>query len=326
MSTTIIQTDGITKQYDEQEVLKGISIKIHKGELFTLLGPNGAGKTTLMKILTGQIRPTSGEAKVLGVNINDLLKSDKKLKISYVPQELLIWDNLTVEENINLAGKVYGLGKDELNKKVESLLKDFDLWQHKKKYAVKLSGGMKRKLSLAMSLMNDPELLFLDEPTTGLDVESRTLLIEDLKRLKEKGMTVFLTTHLMEEAESLSTRVLIINKGQIVALGSVNELIDKYVGKKVLQIGLLNNEESFQKFLNENIKQNPSLTYLKIKSTFFIKGENITELMHEITSNQEFMDSIFEIYIKNGSLKETFLFITHKLYESSTISKSMEKN
>ncbi|GAH37002.1 unnamed protein product, partial [marine sediment metagenome] len=187
MTDCVIECKNIVKKFEDYKAVNKVSFEVHKGELFTLLGPNGAGKTTLVKILTGQLAATSGSAKVLGEKVDEILKSDMKYKLSYVPQEYLIWEDLTVFENINLMGKLYGLKKLELTKKVEGLIKDFGLEGHEKKRAEKLSGGMKRKLSIAMSLMNDPLLLFLDEPTTGLDVHARTLLMEDLKRLKNAG-------------------------------------------------------------------------------------------------------------------------------------------
>ncbi len=177
---------------------------------------------------------------------------------------------------------------------------------------------MKRKLSIAMSLMNDPLLLFLDEPTTGLDVHSRTLLMEDLKRLKNSGTTIVLTTHLMEEAESLSTRALIINKGKIVSIGSVEELINKHVGEKLLQVGLIKDSNEFEDYLKEKQQIAEHLDYLRIKDTFFIKSSILNELMEEITKSESIMDDIMEINIKRGGLKETFLFITREEYDMTT--------
>lgn len=292
------------KKYEEKTVLNDINFVVKKGEFLCLLGPNGAGKTTLIKILTGQIRPTSGEARVLGNDVSDILKADVKVKISYVPQEDLIWNDLTVEENLNLMGKLYGFKKNVLKGKVEQALRDFNLWEHRKKFAEKLSGGMKRKLSVAMSLINDPELLFLDEPTTGLDVIARTMLIEDLKRLKERKLTVVLTTHLMEEAELLSSRVIMLSKGRIVKEGTVEELIKATCGEKILQIGALNDGNKIEEYLNNFA----GIKHTKIKNTFFVTGNNLSELMHKLSSNKELQKEIMELTLKQSRLREAFLF------------------
>ncbi len=317
MTDCVIECKNIVKKFEDYKAVNEVSFEVHKGELFTLLGPNGAGKTTLVKILTGQLAATSGSAKVLGEKVDEILKSDMKYKLSYVPQEHLIWEDLTVFENINLMGKLYGLKKLELTKKIEGLIKDFGLKGHEKKRAEKLSGGMKRKLSIAMSLMNDPLLLFLDEPTTGLDVHARTLLMEDLKRLKNAGTTLILTTHLMEEAEALSSRVLIINKGKVVSIGSVEELVQQHVGEKILQVGLTKDSDEFEEYLKDKKKSDSYLDYLRIKDTFFIKSTILTELMDDIMSNESIMDDVMEINIKRGGLKETFLFITREIYDTA---------
>ena len=313
----VIEVNNLTKVYAEQKALNGISFTVSEGEFFTILGPNGAGKTTLIKILTGQLKSSDGKASVMGTNINQLLKSDVKYKISYIPQEQLIWEDLTVAENLTLMGKLYGLKGKELSEKVNRLIEDFELKGHEKKLAIKLSGGMKRKLSIAMALMNDPLLLFLDEPTTGLDVHARTLLIEDLKRLKESGTTLILTTHLMEEAEALSTRVLILNHGEVIAIGNPDELIEQYVGKKILQVGLLKASDEFEEFLNKSKERYSIEDYIRIKDTFFIKGANLHALMGDILQNPELMDDILEIYIKNSTMKETFLFLTRELMDNN---------
>lgn len=316
---TVVECKNLTKKFGDFQAIDNVSFTVKEGELFTLLGPNGAGKTTIVKILTGQLSITSGRAEVLGVNISEILKSDMKYKLSYVPQEHLVWEDLTVQENVTLMGKLYGLKKVELQEKVAKMIENFGLKGHEKKRAEKLSGGMKRKLSIVMALMNDPLLLFLDEPTTGLDVHARTLLMEDLKRLKNAGTTIILTTHLMEEAEALSSRVLILNKGKIVSMGTVEELIQSYVGEKVLQVGLTKDSDDFERFLKTKKKENAELDYIRIKDTFFIKSDEITRLMDEIMKIESIMEDVMEMNIKKGGLKESFLFMTRELYDNSTV-------
>jgi len=316
---SVIECENISKKFEDFKAVNKVSFSVQKGELFTLLGPNGAGKTTLVKILTGQLSATSGTAKVLGIKVDEILKNDLKYRISYVPQEQLVWDDLTVYENIILMGKLYGLKKQELSQKAEKLIEDFGLKGHEKKRAEKLSGGMKRKLSIAMALMNDPLLLFLDEPTTGLDVHARTLLMEDLKRLKNAGTTIILTTHLMEEAEALSSRVLIISNGKVISVGSVEELIEKHVGEKVLQVGLTKDSDDFERYLKEHQKDFPDLDYVRIKDTFFVKSSILSTIMDDIMKNESILDDLLEINIKRGGLRETFLFITREVYDNSVV-------
>ncbi|UJG44184.1 MAG: ABC transporter ATP-binding protein [Candidatus Heimdallarchaeum endolithica] len=311
----IIEVKNLTKTYNRKTILSKLSFQVKKGELFTLIGPNGAGKTTLFKILTGQIKQDSGTARIFDINVESLLESKYKLRISYVPQADLLWDNLTVKENIFLMGKLYGLKKAQIEEKANKFLTDFNLIEHQNKLASKLSGGMKKKLSIAMSLMNDPLLLFLDEPTTGLDIEARTLLTEDLKKLKEEGITIILTTHLMEVAESLASKVLIIDKGKVVAFGKIENIINKFIGDKVLQVGCLKRNAEFEDFINKEVKSLKKTDYIRIKQTFFFKGEKVQELM-QVISSSKFIEDIYEINIKKSSLKEAFLFITNKIYKN----------
>lgn len=308
-----IEVTNLSKVYGEQQVLKNISFNVPKGDFFTILGPNGAGKTTLIKILTGQLKPTEGQASLFGTDISHLLKADIKYKISYIPQEQLVWEDLTVLENLNLMGKLYGLNGKELTNKVKRLIHDFDLEGHEKKLAIKLSGGMKRKLSIAMAMLNEPSILFLDEPTTGLDVHARTMLIEDLKRLKETNTTLILTTHIMEEAEALSDTVLILNRGEIIAVGKPEQLTERYVGKRMLQVGLFDHADKFEDFLNSNSEKYAIEDYIRVKDTFFIKAKELHNLMNIILQSPDFSEDIFEINIKSSSLKETFLFLTREL-------------
>ena len=218
-----IEVNNLTKKFKEKTAVNGISFQINKGELFALLGTNGAGKTTTIKMISTLILPTSGEIKVEGL---DVIKDRQKIKeiVDVSQQETAIAPNLSVKENLEFMAGVYQIkNKDE---KINELVKMFNLDGVLKQKAKTLSGGWQRKVSIAISLINDPKILFLDEPTLGLDVIARKELWSVIKELKGK-ITIILTTHYMEEAESLSDRIGIMANGNLVDVGTVEELINK---------------------------------------------------------------------------------------------------
>lgn len=218
-----IDIKDLTKKYKDVVAASNLNIQIKKGEIFSLLGTNGAGKTTTIKILSTLLLPTNGEVKI---NNLDLIKDKMKIKeiINISPQETAIAPNLTVLENLEFMAGIYQIKNKK--EKIDTLIKTFNLEEVLNKKAKNLSGGYQRKLSIAISLINDPQILFLDEPTLGLDVISRKELWKVIKELKGK-ITIILTTHYMEEANSLSDRVGIMNKGKLIALDTPNELIKK---------------------------------------------------------------------------------------------------
>ena len=218
-----IEVKNLTKKFKDKIAVNGIDLSIKEGELFSLLGVNGAGKTTTIKMLSGIIIPTSGDIKILGMNMKkESLKIKEYLNVS--PQETAIAPNLTVKENLYFMAGVYQI-KDR-DKKVNELVKLFKLDSVIDRKAKVLSGGWQRRLSIAISLINDPKILFLDEPTLGLDVIARKELWKIINSLKGK-ITIILTTHYMEEAESLSDRIGIMANGIIVEVGTSKELIKK---------------------------------------------------------------------------------------------------
>ena len=218
-----IETSQLTKKFKEKVAVDGINLQIKKGELFALLGTNGAGKTTTIKMLSGLILPTSGDIEIEKTNMKkDIFKIKELLNVS--PQETAIAPNLTVKENLEFMAGVYQISNKE--KKIDDLIKQFKLEEILNKKAKTLSGGWQRKVSIALSLINDPKILFLDEPTLGLDVIARKELWNVIKGLKGK-ITIILTTHYMEEAENLSDRIGIMSNGKLVDIGTSNELIKK---------------------------------------------------------------------------------------------------
>lgn len=217
-----IQTKDLTKQYKDVTAVKRLNLAVTKGELFSLLGINGAGKTTTIKLLTCLVRPTQGDAFLMGKSIQTDTAAVKSL-IGISPQDTAVAPNLTVLENLELLCGVYGFSKEKTAGKTRELIASFGLRDILHKKAGKLSGGWQRRVSIALALIGEPEVLFLDEPTLGLDVIARSELWDTIRNLKGK-ITIVLTTHYMEEAEALSDRIGIMKSGELIALGTAQEL------------------------------------------------------------------------------------------------------
>jgi ABC-2 type transport system ATP-binding protein len=225
----VIRVEGLTKTYPLSKgstplvAVDGIDFSVQEGEVFGFLGPNGAGKTTTIRMLTGLSRPTSGRAVLLGLDLSRDMARIKK-RIGVVPETSNLYDELTAFDNLIFAMQLYGVPRSERKRRAEALLERFRLSEKRNTLFAKLSRGMKRALTIAAALAHQPPLVFLDEPTTGLDVMSARNLRQTIARLRDEGVTVFLTTHYLEEAERLCDRIAIIVKGRIVALDSVSNL------------------------------------------------------------------------------------------------------
>lgn len=217
-----IKAEGLTKKYKDITAVDSLDLEVLQGELFSLLGVNGAGKTTTIKMLSCLTKPTSGDAKLLE---NSIITNESNVKkiIGVSPQETAVAPNLTVKENLELMCGIHGLSKEKRKAKTDELAEQFDLKKILKRKAGKLSGGWQRRLSIAMALISEPKILFLDEPTLGLDVLARRELWDIINSLKGK-VTIILTTHYMEEAEALSDRIGIMKNGKLLALGTVDDL------------------------------------------------------------------------------------------------------
>jgi ABC-2 type transport system ATP-binding protein len=232
----ILEVDNLTKKYGEFEAVRGISFAVEEGEVFGLLGPNGAGKTQTISMLTGVIPPTSGTARIGGYDIHKQMDKIKRLN-GLVPQDLALYPTLSARANLNFFGRIYGLGGKELRDRVEDVLRIVALTDRADEAVEKYSGGMKRRVNIAAGLLHQPRLLFLDEPTVGVDPQSRNHIFESVMRLnRERGMSIIYTSHYMEEVELLCNRVAIIDQGQIIALDTVRNLVDMLAG--VIHVGL----------------------------------------------------------------------------------------
>lgn len=215
----MIEIKGLTKKFGKMIAVCDVNLKIEDNECFALLGLNGAGKTTLINMLSTQMQPTSGTAEINGFDLSDKKEIRKIINIS--PQETAVAKNLTVKENLKLMATLYDVENKE--EKIESIIKEFKLEEKQNVLCKKLSGGQMRRVSLAIAILTQPKILFLDEPTLGLDVKARKLLWDEIARLKNK-MTIILTTHYLEEVESLADRVSVISKGKIKVVGTVLEI------------------------------------------------------------------------------------------------------
>lgn len=238
MTKDMITVAGLTKKFGEVTAVNDISFNVREGEIFAFLGPNGAGKSTTIKMLTTLLRPTSGKLSLAGF---DVLQNQDAARRSFgiVFQDPSVDDELTAYENMWLHAVLYAVPKSESAKNIEELLRLVELWDRRDSQVKTFSGGMKRRLEIARGLLHQPKTLFLDEPTLGLDTQTRNLLWEYVKRLnKTKGMTIFFTTHYLEEAENIAERIAIIDHGKIIAIGTSKEL-EKQTGTTSLEAAYL---------------------------------------------------------------------------------------
>lgn len=219
----VIECKGLTKTYKDVKALIGLDLSIPKGIIYGLLGPNGAGKSTFINIVAGLVKADSGKLVVAGSSLPEQSRAVKG-RMGFVPQDLAIYEDLTAYENIAFFASLYGLKGSEKKEKVEKALEFVSLTDRRKDRAKAYSGGMKRRLNLACGICHEPEILFLDEPTVGIDPQSRNHIMESIKKLNKNGMTIIYTTHYMEEAEALCDRIGIIDNGKIIAEGKLSEL------------------------------------------------------------------------------------------------------
>jgi ABC-2 type transport system ATP-binding protein len=299
-----IQTFSLSRKFGDLVAVDGIDLSIKEGELFSLLGPNGAGKTTAIKMLCCLLRPSSGTATVLGRDIHEDPMAVKQI-IDVSPQETAIAEHLNAWENLRLIGGIRGLAKEEVKKRSEELLEMVGLAKRAKEQVRKFSGGMKRRLSIAMALVSDPQVLFLDEPTLGLDPQSRRGIWEHIVELKGKK-TILLTTHYLEEADALADRIAIIDEGKIVALGTPQELKDSISDMQVMVVKAKNLPPDAIEGLKE--------IYPEVKAT-----EDGIEIRAKELSFYEIVDYlrprgvvIQSMSLKQPTLDDIFLHLTGK--------------
>ncbi len=255
---TMVETRNLCKTYRRAdgssiEAVKSVDLQIHKGEIFSLLGPNGAGKTTTISMISGLVAPTEGDATIGGYSITRQPMAAKAL-MGFVPQEIALYPELSARQNLFFFGRMYGLGGKALSQRVEEMLEFVDLADRQNDRIDTFSGGMKRRVNIAAGLLHNPSLIYMDEPTVGIDPQSRRRILDTVKMLRDQhDMTVLYTTHLMEEAQELSDRVAIMDHGEIIAMGTQAELTQQ-VGEDD-QLEIATGDQEVGKELIERIGQ-----------------------------------------------------------------------
>lgn len=297
-----IQTFGLTKKYKDQKAVNGINLAIKRGEVFSLLGPNGAGKTTTIQMLCCLLKPSAGTATIMGYDIKKNPSAVKEV-IDISPQETAIASHLTAWENLMLMGGINGLKKEETKKRAKELIELMGLAERANEQLQNFSGGMQRRLSIAMALISDPPVLFLDEPTLGLDPQVRRAIWKQIERFKGKK-TIILTTHYLEEADALADRVAIISEGNIIAMGTPKELKNDIYGVQTMII-------KAQK-LSSTIMEGLGKMYLNVKEIdngieIKARGLNFDDIVDYLRSKGAKIEGIF---MKEPSLDDVFFSLT----------------
>jgi ABC-2 type transport system ATP-binding protein len=310
----IVETKDLTKTYGnpqngEVQAVKGINLQIQKGEIFSLLGPNGAGKTTTISMLSTLIAPTSGDATIDG---HSIIKEPMAVRniIGVVPQELALYDDLNARENLIFWGQMYGLSGKALRVRVAEVLEQTGLVDRAKERVKAYSGGMKRRVNIGVGLLHKPKMLFMDEPTVGIDPQSRRAILDSVKELNQQGMTVLYTTHYMEEAHEISDRVGIIDHGELIALGTQTELTHQ-VGENdtlILHIDEGQNGEA----LASAARKIPSVLRADvIDHTVAVIAPEAEDIMTPvITAANEMGIKIRSVDIREPNLETVFLSLT----------------
>jgi len=240
--SNILEVQNLVKNYGDFQAVKGVSFNIEEGEIFSLLGPNGAGKTTTISMLSTLYTPTSGDAIIGGHSVTKDPMGVRNI-IGVVPQDLALYEDLTARENLIFWGQMYNLSGKSLTTRVDEVLEQIGLTDKAKNRVKTFSGGMKRRVNIGVGLLHKPRLLFMDEPTVGIDPQSRRAILDTVKDLNKQGMTLLYTTHYMEEAEELSNRVGIIDHGELIAIGSQKELTQQVGQSETLILHINENDD-----------------------------------------------------------------------------------
>ncbi len=237
--TNIIETQALTKRFNgaAEPAVDDVSFAVREGEIFSLLGPNGAGKTTTISMLSCLLRPTSGDAKVAGASVTNAPHQVKEV-IGVVPQEIALYPKLSARENLYFWGRLYGMSGGKMKERVEEVLEIVGLKDRAKDRVETYSGGMQRRINIGVGLLHRPKLVYMDEPTVGIDPQSRRNILDTVLALNEQGMTVLYTTHYMEEAQELSDRIGIIDHGKMIALGTLPELTQLVGEQDIVELGI----------------------------------------------------------------------------------------
>lgn len=297
MKEAVVEARGLVKKYGELVAVAGIDFAVYSMESFGFLGPNGAGKSSTMNMVTCYSPVTSGELFVFGLNVRTEARKIKSI-LGVVPQETNLDPDLTVLENLLVYSGYFGIPWKEAKKRAEGLLDFIGLSDKKHDYVPQLSGGMKRRLLIARALINQPKLLILDEPTTGLDPQSRHLVWDRLETLKKKGVTMIITTHYMDEAQRLCDRLMIIDRGKKIVEGIPHELVLNIVGEDVIEI-----KGDVDNFNIESISRD-GFWCEKWGNTVYIFGNDLKRIINRFNSNN------YSVYLRKANLEDVYLKLT----------------
>jgi ABC-2 type transport system ATP-binding protein len=303
--TAVLQTQSLTKKYGSLTAVADLSLEVNEGEVFGLLGPNGAGKTTSINMMCGLLRPDSGQVVIHGKPITGG-DADVRRRVGVCPQNIVLWGQLTCLEQMVFIGEMYGMKRKAVTQRSEQLLKDLDLTEKRDQRARTLSGGMQRRLNLAMALVHDPEILVLDEPEAGLDPQSRVLVREYVKSLARRK-TIILTTHNMDEAERMADRVAIIDHGKLLTVDTP-EALKRTVGEgDVLEIET--GEGSVGSALSAVSKIAPQVS--STNHTLVIRARGVVELLPAILDALHSVDAHpGEVRLRANTLEDVFISLT----------------
>lgn len=309
MSEPILTVQELYKSYGDIQAVRGVSFQVGRGEIFGLLGPNGAGKTTTVSILTGLLAPDRGKITIDGISFQKMPR-EVKARLGLVPQDLALYPTLSARDNLLFFGRLYGLEGKRLRERVEAVLEIVQLTPRAKDAVNTFSGGMKRRLNIAVGLLHEPELLFLDEPTVGVDPQSRNAIFESVEALNRAGLTILYTTHYMEEAQRLCHRVAIMDQGQIIALDTPAALI-RELGSGLIVAGLP--EEAAERLI-AHLDRHPAVKGVRRRDgrlyieTFHTQGALIAML--DITNRMDL--PLRSLEILEANLEAVFLHLTGK--------------
>ena len=306
---SFIEIKNLVKRYKGNTAVDNINFHIEKGELFGLLGPNGAGKSTTISMLSGILKPSSGN---IYINGNDVVEKNMMVKkiLGLVPQDIALYPTLSAKENLMFWGKMYGVPKVVLKNRVSEVLQIVGLEERKNEMIKNYSGGMKRRINIGAALLHNPEILIMDEPTVGIDPQSRNHILETVKKLNQEGMTVIYTSHYMEEVEYICNQIGIMDKGKLIAFGNKDDIKKTVINKEKIEIKL----SQITPMIGETIKELPSVEKLIIKDrdiTIYSKGNG--ELLADIISiTNKAKIKILSINIEEPNLESVFIHLTGK--------------
>lgn len=302
-----MEVKDLRKNYGDFVAVNDLNLKIRRGEVFGFLGPNGAGKTTSIRMMVGLLKPSSGEILINGEKIENIERGT----IGICPQELVLWENLTCRESLKLMGDMYEVPKESLKQRINKLLKDLFLEEKANTTVSNLSGGMKRRLNLAMAVIHEPEVVVLDEPSEGLDPQSRRVLWNYIKSMRDdEGKTVILTTHLMDEADSLSDRIAIIDHGKLLRLDTPENL-KKEIGEGDVVEMVLSDPEKNCELINELENLDEIIAAFEMDGKINIRALNAVAKLPRIMEQVESTEvRIADLSVRQNTLEDVFIELT----------------